>query len=205
VLTRIIAALSLGFSLAAWGVTSAIAAPVTFNFTFAGNGATATGFITFESTLLNNPGNNDFELPNPAVLALHVTVSGASAGNGNFNIGSFNEVFFNTNGGTLDFSHALVGQPTSGSPWGTPDSDGGDFNLFSAAPPGPRGVDFFTLGANGGDAQAMTLTTMALAAPASAAVATPTLEDWNLIALAALLGIAGAFLLRRREFARIST
>jgi hypothetical protein len=203
VLTRIIAALSLGFGLAAWGATSAIAAPVTFNFTFAGNGATATGFITFESTLLNNPGVNDFELPNPAVLALQVTVSGAAAGNGNFDIGSFDGVVFDTNGGTLDFSHALLGQPTSGSPWGTPDSSGGDFNLFSAAP-GPRGVDYFTLGANGGNAQPMTLTTMALAAPAPAAVATPTLEDWNLIALAALLGVAGAFLLRRRPFARTS-
>jgi hypothetical protein len=197
--TRIIAAVVLGFGLLAGAVTAAIAAPVTFNFTYALGGATATGSITFESTLLANPGVNSFILPNPAVLALTVTVSGATAGNGSYGIGSFNEVAFDTHGATLDFSKQLVGQPTTGSPWGTADSNGGDFNLFGAAP-APDGVFFFTLGANGGVADAMVLSSMMQASAAPV----PTLNDWTLLALATLVGGVGLVLLRRRQSAHFA-
>jgi IPTL-CTERM motif len=187
-------AVFMSLALLAMMVTSAIAAPVTLNFTFANGSATAVGSITFESTLLNNPGFNNLTLPNAAVLALNVTVSGAGAGNGTFGIGSFASVAFDTNGGTLNLSQNLIGQATPGGPWGP--GSAGDFNLFSTGPPAPRGVDPFILGANNGLDVPMLLTRMGpLAAPSSVAV--PTLDEWNLMILALLVGMAGIVLVRR--------
>lgn len=217
-------------AISAMGIGAAHAAPITLNFTFsaaavqgdkggqtppyhgnsalkpqAGSNATATGSITFESTLLANPGDNEFDLPNPAVLALTVTVSNASSGNGTFGIADFASITFNTNGGTLNFNQQLVGQPTDGDPWGTPSlGDGGDFNFFIPSVPArqqavtpPTGVFWFTLGADGGDADAMQLTSLALAGPAAATVAVPTLSSWMLALLAGLLGLGATALLYR--------
>jgi hypothetical protein len=201
--------------------SAALASPLTINFRFADPDSTAqaTGAVTFESTLLQNPGFNDFLLPSPAVLALNVTVSGSASGNGNFVLGDFNEIYFDTNGATLDFSRQLVGQPTSGSPWGTPDSTGGDFNLFSGgqgarpAPtylsrqPGPAGasglapdgVFFFTLGANSGSGEAMVLTGAVPNGAVGPPVApTPLLGEWSLLALASLLGLGALVAIRRQ-------
>jgi IPTL-CTERM motif len=187
-------AIFIGLALLATMVTSALAAPVTLNFTFSNGGATAVGSITFESTLLNNPGSNTIALPNAAVLGLTVTVSGAAAGNGTFGIGSFATVIFDTQGGTLNLSQSLIGQATPGGPWGP--SSAGDFNLFGTGAPAPRGVDPFILGANDGASDSMVLTRMGpLAAPSSVAV--PTLDEWNLVILALLVGMAGIVLVRR--------
>ncbi|HSN01400.1 MAG TPA: IPTL-CTERM sorting domain-containing protein [Rudaea sp.] len=198
----------------------ASASPVTFNFVFSGanvipppitaptspkypnapkvassNSAVITGSITFESTLLANPGSNTFVLPNPAVLALTATVSGASAGNGTYGITDFGRVVFDTNGGTLDFSQQLVGQPTNVDPWGTPSGGaGGDFNLFRSTPSAPNGEFFFTLCANGGSGDC---TNLVSAINAAAAATTPALNRWGLLALAGLLGLAGFAGLRR--------
>jgi hypothetical protein len=191
--TKSIAALVLAFALLAGAATSSVAAPITFNFTYAGGGATATGFITFESTLLANPGTNDFTLPNPAVLALQVKVSDATAGNGTYRIEAFGRVVFDTKGATLNLSQNLVGQSTSGGPWGTPSGCCGDFNLFPQLIGAPRGVSFFTLGANQGVANLMTLSQMT---PASIA-AVPTLDAWKLAVLVLLVGGAGITLVRR--------
>jgi hypothetical protein len=195
-LARIIARVMLGFTLFVAGATSALAAPVTFQFRFVdgGSGATATGFITFERTLLANPGNNTFILPDPAVLNLQVTVSGATSGNGTFGIGSFDQVFFDTNGGTLDFSQPLIGQPTAGVPWGTAyDGSGGDFNVFGTGSPAPEGVNYFTLAADDGAAESMILTSMATAGQV------PTLGEWSLIILSLLLGLGAWVALRRQH------
>lgn len=197
------------------------AAPVTFNFTYSGtatpppasvsaatnpiypkattavaSAATITGSITFESTLLANPGNNQINLPSPAVLALTVTVSGTSTGNGTFGISDFVSVAFDTHGGTLDFSKQLVGQPTSGAPWGTAyNGSAGDFNLFGTGS-APVGGNYFTLCASGGGGCA-SLTSAINAAAATTTAPTPALDRWALLALAGLLGMAGFAGLRR--------
>lgn len=171
----------------------AFAAPVTIDFTYVLGAAKAVGSVTFESTLITNPGNNSFALPNPAVLNIRMTVSGAAAGNGSYTTADFTSVRFDTNGGTLNFSRSLIGQPTSGAPWGTTQSgNSGDLNFFGLAPT-PNGVFFFTLGANGGAADAMIL---AAAGPALAA-AVPTLSQWMILALALLLAGIGIARVRR--------
>lgn len=208
---------SIALLLIAAFATNAIAAPITFPFRFAdpNSNAQAVGSITFEDTLLVNPGANDFILPSPAVLALNVTVSGSVAGDGSFGISDFDEVLFDTNGGTLNFASQLVGQPTSGGPWGTPDGTSGDFNLFSIGPPTgveryangphapaganlpPNGEFFFTLGANGGSDEQMVLTAMGVSGatpPASLPIGP---GAW--LALGGLVILGGLFALRRRS------
>ena len=212
-------------------ISGAVAAPITFNFVFnlpppaaRGTGSPGpyakapaapqgnvvprmSGSITFESTLLANPGSNSFNLPNPAVLALNVTVTNSGVADGSFTMADFTGVVFDTNGGTLNFNQQLVGQPTAGDPWGTPSGgDGGDFNLFSrnmtglAAPSGgalpPNGVFYFTLGSNGGNGPAATLGSMSRAAGA-AVVAAPGLGGWAMALLAGLFGLGASLALRR--------
>lgn len=206
--------------------SAAQASPVTFNFTFSGanlippppsaptsakylnapkvssgNSAVITGSITFESTLLANPGNSTFILPSPAVLALTVTVSGASAGNGTFGLSDFHKVYFDTNGGTLDFNKQLVGQSTSGDPWGTPNGKGGDFNLFGVIDLGaPYGEFFFTLCANEGSSDCAQLVSAINTAATNSS--TPALNQWALLALAGLLVFAGFAGLQRYRDSR---
>jgi hypothetical protein len=183
----------LGVVMLAATTAAALASPVTFNFTFANGGATATGFITFESNLLNNPGQNDFLLPNPAVLALNVTVTGASSGNGTFGIGAFKGVTLDTSGVALNLSGNLIGQSNWG-PGGV-----GDFNLFGSAVGAPTGVDFFVLSANAGTATSMTLIQMA---PQIQSV--PALDTGTLALLMLLVGAAGVVLVRRKAAAHLA-
>lgn len=91
-----------------------------------------TGYIIFEEDLVANPGNNSFELPHSAVLDLQLTVTGSTNSDGTYDINDYIEVAFETNGGTLNFSQPLIGQPTNEAPWGTTfDGSSGDFNLFT--------------------------------------------------------------------------
>lgn len=186
---RNLARLLLGLTFFAAVATSALAAPVTFRFLFTDGTARATGTITLESTLVN-PGAGFYALPNPAVLGLQVTVTGATAGNGTFGIGSFTGVIFDTAGSTLDFSRELVGQTAGAGLWGT---TGGDFNLFGTAAPAPLGVFPYALGANFGGANTMLLTSM------SPANEIPTLGEWGMIMLSLLLGLGAWIALRRRS------
>ncbi len=103
----------------------AAASVVIFDFTFAGNGATATGNITLDMALLINPGRNVFDIsadqiystgatPYGAniaglVAALSVTVSGATRGNGTFTLVDFDGVLLDTSVG-VDLKQQLVGQ-----------------------------------------------------------------------------------------------
>lgn len=185
---------------------SAVAAPITFDFVFQSmGGARAEGFITFEETLLPNPKDCDedsFAVPSAVVLALQVTVSGASSGNGTFHTNQFEEVAWCTNGAVLNLAAQLVGQATPGDPWGTPsDGAGGDFNLFGFGS-APNGENYFTLCADDGEADCMELRSM-IQGPVrldpAALVTAPAVGRAGLAAMIILLlaiGIAG---LRRRR------
>src|SRR5262245_9211452 len=76
--------------------------PLTFDVLWSGapfsNSASAIGFMVLESTLLPNPGGTTNYT---AVLALSVTVSGASAGNGTFTRPDFSFWVWNTGGAVL--------------------------------------------------------------------------------------------------------
>ena len=209
-------------------VGAAQASPITFNFTYSGaaydppNTTLITGAITFESSLVANPGINDIEpLPDPAVLALSVTVSGASSGNGTFGLADFGRVSFITGPDGLNFSSQLVGQPTGYLPFGTPPlssegeppQDFPDFNLLGNGS-APFGQNYFTLCPSGqevgspsgatpqqGDGDCAILTSMIQATPPSTSP-TPALSPWSLTLLAGLLALAGFVGVRRYRTAR---
>ena len=161
------------------------AAPQRFDFVYLGDGnaAVATGYIIFESTLIPNPtvdSDNFVILPDPSVLALEVTITGSAGGDGTFTLSDFTDYAFATAGTTLDLTTELVGQATSGGPWGTPDGSSGDFNLFGGGQPmsssdyqnvdlnanrgggsPPIGTFYFTLTAGGGGNESMLLSSFA--------------------------------------------
>jgi hypothetical protein len=178
----------------------AFAEPITFDFRFdqAGGGASAVGRITFERSLLPNPGVAGFILPDPAVLALSVTVSGASSGNGTFSMESFEKVVWDTYGATLDLSRELVGQPTPEDPWGTDSCHGGDFNLVRiSGSDAPTGVYCFALcSGEGASSDCMVLTSMV----ARSVQPVPSLNTWGLLFLALVLA-AFVFSRYRRRIA----
>jgi len=165
--------------------TPAVAGPISFNFTFTGsaydgNNSVATGSITFDGSLLANPGRNlwdpgnnysDYGTATPGlVTALSVTVTGSSAGNGTFTLADFNGVLFDTSSLALNLTQPLVGQPTSSpnsATWGTPDpvpssnpaaSYTGDFQLFAiSSSAAPTGISPFQLGTDYGNGDGLQL------------------------------------------------
>ncbi len=120
----------------------AVADVVTYNFTFAGGGATTTGSITFDLALLTNPGRNLFDISAGGdysaygtnipglVTALSLTVSGATngTGDGTYTLSDFDGVLFDTStvGLNLAPGQQLVGQSvvtgTGSGTWGTSDA-----------------------------------------------------------------------------------
>jgi hypothetical protein len=155
-----------------------------------GNSASAAGQITLDLTTLPNPGGPAFDLYNE-IQSLTVTVSGAGLGDGtwtkadlgpNSALGTY--TYWWTGGGALNLGTELVGQPTvDGGPWGTPDGNSGDFNLFFNGS-GPLGTFYFTLTTDGGTGDSLLLTEFA---------PTSTPEPGTLMLLASgLAGLAGA-------------
>jgi hypothetical protein len=194
---------------------TAQAVPITFDFTFQDPNSTAkaVGLVTFEANLLPNPEmcteGSGFDLPNPAVLALQVTVSGASSGNGTFGLTDFNRIAWCTNRPGLDLCAELVGQSTWNDPWGTPsDGDGGDFNLFGFIPEDPDpptlqppyGEWYFTLCADGGQAECMLLTSMLAreCVVVHRGVPAPVLDLKGFVGVILAMLAVGAVALRRR-------
>ena len=190
----------------------AAASVKSFSFTFAGNGATATGSIDFEMSKLNNPGPNLFDTSGGTysaygtnipglVTALSVTVLGASAGNGTFTLLDFDGVFFNTTrlGVNLNqplMTQSLVNIGPEGQTWlwgsaghTIPDSDPaasyvGDFQLFSPnTSDAPTGGNPLEITTLGGEAMALTSFTPV-----------PEPSTWLLLSM----GIGGLAILRRR-------
>jgi hypothetical protein len=107
-----------------------------------GNKAIATGLMTLDLTTLPNP-SGVVDIYND-IASLTVTVSGAKSGNGIFTKADLIFTYWWTGGATLNMLTELVGQPTTGNPWGTPDAISGDFNLFFNSP-GPFGTWYFTM------------------------------------------------------------
>ncbi len=195
-------------------------APITFNFIFLEDGGTArtVGHVTYEDTLLSNPGDNFFALPDAAILDLRAVVTGTVGGDGVFTLSDFNGVAFSTGGLALDFSRELVGQPTDTSPWGTifggdkttyqgqGGPGGHDFNLFGNAqlPPSkntntpkgpiaspPIGVAPYVLGAFSGEEMAL------VSFSAHIPVVVPTLSNSSLILVTLMLVLFGFYNIRR--------
>ncbi|KAA3651589.1 MAG: hypothetical protein DWP95_00495 [Proteobacteria bacterium] len=118
-----------------------LAAPVRFDFVFDDPNSTARteGYIIFEETLLSNPVDEIISLPSPKVLDLQLTVTGSIYSDGIYNLNDYDEIDFWSNGGTLDFSQPLIGQPTNGQPWGTTfDGNSGEFNFYAFGQGGPQ-------------------------------------------------------------------
>ena len=184
----------------------------TFDLTYSGasfgDAAVATGYVTIDESLLNNPGATE-QINSPFVTAFSLTISGASSGNGTFTFADFNGstqgpfnpsggFFLDTHGGTLDLSQQLIGQPTTGDPYGTPSGNGGDFNVFEnaagVAAGAPTGSNFFTITTNNRNGDALQLTSFAPA---------PVPESSSTVSLGLMLalGLGGVAVARRRKSA----
>lgn len=141
-----------------------------------GNSASATGTITIDESLMNNPGFSVTTF----VTDFSITVTGASAGNGTFTLADFSSIFLNTGGGTLDFTQDLIGQPTPGLPWGP--GGAGDFNFFNSNALAPSGFVIFQIRPSG-SSDILQLTSFAPSA-------VPEPSTFAMLAIGAIGGIA---------------
>jgi hypothetical protein len=164
----------LTISLVAFALSAYADVYQTYNLMWSGapfsNNATATGQIVLDLTTLPNPGGPAYDMYND-IQSLTLTVTGASSGNGTWTkadlapISNLNTyTYWDTGGATLNMQQELVGQPTTGNPWGTPDGLSGDFNLFFTNG-GPLGTFYFTLTTSGGLGDSMLLESVAPAVP----------------------------------------
>jgi PEP-CTERM motif-containing protein len=136
--------------------TSAL--PITFDLTYSGfefgNAATAVGTITFDDTVLPNPGTLvNVTSATLGVTDFSITVSGASSGNGTFGLASVTNWIWIV-GSPLNLTQQLVGQP------GFNDFNWCGFLFDGCAPPAPGGVAAFTIQTNAETGDSLRLTSM---------------------------------------------
>lgn len=160
-MTNLLKRLLVASAICLGSIGSAFASFETLNITWSGvsfgNGASATGFITFDNALLPDLGSQPTNaLPSAAVTDLGITITGSSGGNGTFGLADFSSFFFSTPS-AIDLGTELIGQSLSnGCTFGTStgacgSSLGGDFNLFRATAGAPTGTYYFQLTTAGGD------------------------------------------------------
>jgi hypothetical protein len=129
-------------------------ASTTFSLAFSGaeflNSAEAYGTITFEPAPPNPTGEfGTLLFPDFEVSAFSLTVSGASSGNGTFELDDFSFFTWNTKGVELDLSQDLIGQITvEGKLWASEEGAGG-FGLEAASGSGaPQSLAWYVLQTN---------------------------------------------------------
>jgi uncharacterized delta-60 repeat protein len=103
-----------------------------------GNGATATAQITFDPSLIQNPGTTT---GTAWVSSFSITVSGAPIGNGTWSKSDIHSFRFLTGSTALDFTQELVGQ----NGWATVPGSGRDFALDSSSSGTPSSIDYFVI------------------------------------------------------------
>lgn len=152
------------------------ATPVTLHVTWSGasfeNGASATGYITFDDSVVPaaDPTAGTITLPDASVTALEITITGASSGNGTFGLADFGSLYF-WSPVALDLSQELIGQDVGGGcTFGI--SEGlcgggvsGDFNLFGQTADASYGIWYFNLATSGGQGDQMLVTSMIASVP----------------------------------------
>ena len=132
----------------------------TYNLAWSGasfeNGASATGQITLDLTTLPNPISGNVNISGD-IQSLSVTVTGAGSGDGTWTLADLYDTYWWTGSDALNMGTELVGQPTTGNPWGTSDGSSGDFNLWfdNGGPNGYFNFDLATAG-EGGDQMLLT-------------------------------------------------
>jgi hypothetical protein len=149
---------------------------ITFDFAYSGasygNGATATGFVSFDESLLPNPGSFYGTTSMPAfVTDLSITISGTAGGlgDGTFVLSDFRTIFWDTGPEPLNLASELVGQlDTEGDFWG---DFRGDWSLRAnpAIPNAPLDTGPFALRASSGEYMELTNFTPVVPEPSTIA------------------------------------
>lgn len=118
-----------------------------------GNQAEAHALLSVDDTLFPNNSGLVWLTPGVEVTSFKLTVSGATTGNGNFDLTDYAAFIWDTTGATLDLTQELIGQTiTGGNNWGTGYDTGGDFSLItneSSSAPAGDGWYFKLATANG--------------------------------------------------------
>jgi uncharacterized delta-60 repeat protein len=135
----------------------------TFEVTWSGasysNSATATAQITFDPSLIQNPGTTT---GTAWVRGFSITVSGAPEGNGTWSKSDIHSFRLLTGSTALDFTRELVGQ----NGWATVSGFGRDFALEDGLNGAPRSTDYFVIRTQNGAGVDLKLTSFKPAVPA---------------------------------------
>jgi hypothetical protein len=174
------------------------AAMKTFDITWDSPGtASATGSITVDTSFYPLPVNIQFFLPNGLVSAFTMTVTGASSGNGTFNLSDFSAITFWSDQ-PLNLNTELMGQPDGlGCTFGM--SNCSDFNMTSNDPNAPTGSFYFQMTTSGGTGDELDVTSIRPAAGA----AVPEPASWALLMLG-FGGLGAALRSTRRKAAALA-
>lgn len=127
------------------------------------NQAEAHGTITVDDALFAQASPLALLTPGVEVTAFSLLVSGASSGNGSFQLSDFDAFVWDTGGAVLDPADELLGQMTGAGPWGTVrDGTAGDFNLIAlTVPNAPTAAGFaFAIATDGGSGDSLSLTSI---------------------------------------------